>query len=414
MASRQNIDENLLKIDITTLEAKLNKSLNDGKVKKAELDELDKELNSIGEVDFSIEQFDNLHNKLVEAQSAKAVLAEKYKGRKHDVERLKSSEICPTCGRKLDNVDNSAKIAEITQELAQLESQGKQQKVMVDEYSKTLEQMKVKREMYMKKNQLTMKRAALELNLEKLRSEYKECNSLKKEYQKNSEAIDKNNALEIQIRNTDAYIKDKRNAHETNLSTMARNDETIKGYNEQIVKREEIIKKIQEEDILVKHWKLYLEMVGKNGISKMVLRKTLPIINARLSELLGDVCDFDVEVGINAKNEVMFYLVKDGVYSDLASGSGFELTASALALRAVLADMSTIPRCNCVILDEITGRVSQENFDNVKHLLEKIAKSYDFIWIISHNAEIKSWCDTNIVVKKTNNVSHIVSKKLKE
>ena len=414
MASRQNIDENLLKIDITTLEAKLNKSLNDGKVKKAELDELDKELNSIGEVDFSIEQFDNLHNKLVEAQSTKAVLAEKYKGRKHDVEHLKSSEICPTCGRKLDNVDNSAKIAEITQELAQLESQGKQQKALVDEYSKTLEQMKAKREMYMKKNQLTMKRAALELNLEKLRSEYKEYNSLKKEYQKNSEAIDKNNALEIQIRNTDAYIKDKRNAHETNLSTMARNDETIKGYNEQIAKREEIIKKIQEEDVLVKHWKLYLEMVGKNGISKMVLRKTLPIINARLSELLGDVCDFDVEVGINAKNEVMFYLVKDGVYSDLASGSGFELTASALALRAVLADMSTIPRCNCVILDEITGRVSQENFDNVKHLLEKIAKSYDFIWIISHNAEIKSWCDTNIVVKKTNNVSHIVSKKLRE
>ena len=77
-------------------------------------------------------------------------------------------------------------------------------------------------------------------------------------------------------------------------------------------------------------------MVGKNGISKMVLRKTLPIINARLAQLLSDVCDFDVEVAINNKNDVMFNLIKDGVVSDLSSGSGFERTCASLALRLVL------------------------------------------------------------------------------
>ena len=60
-----------------------------------------------------------------------------------------------------------------------------------------------------------------------------------------------------------------------------------------------IIKKITSEEKLVYNWKIYLDMVGKNGISKMVLRKTLPIINANLANLLGDVCDFDVEVSIS-------------------------------------------------------------------------------------------------------------------
>ena len=141
----------------------------------------------------------------------------------------------------------------------------------------------------------------------------------------------------------------------------------------------------------------------------MVLRKALPIINNQLIQLLSDVCDFDVEVGINLKNEVQFFLIKDGVYSDLSSGSGFELTASALALRAVLANMSTIPKCSYVTYDEIWGRVAKENYDNMKKLLEKISTSYDAILLISHNDEIKDWCNSVIMVEKNNNISRIIS-----
>ena len=151
-------------------------------------------------------------------------------------------------------------------------------------------------------------------------------------------------------------------------------------------------------------------MVGKNGISKMVLRKTLPIINARLTQLLSDVCDFNVEVGIDSKNDVMFYLIKDGVYSDLCGCSGFELTASALALRAVLAEMSTISRMNFLLLDEVFGRVARENYDKMKDLVERIGQNYDFIINITHLDDFKDFCDSHIIVKKENNISKIVLK----
>ena len=243
--------------------------------------------------------------------------------------------------------------------------------------------------------------------MERLRNEYKENMYLKREYEKNSAAIDKNNAIDLQVRNNDIYIKDKKQCKDNLLSSIARNEMEIKYDTEQMDVRDKLIDKIKQEMSYVRNWKIYLEMVGKDGISKMVLRDVLPLINSRLRELLSDVCDFDVEVGINDKNDVNFYLIKDGVYSDLASGSGFELTASALALRAVLAEMSTMPKGSILTMDEIWGRTAKSNYDNMKLLLEKIAKDYDLILLISHNDEIKDWCSSNFVITKENNISKI-------
>lgn len=224
-----------------------------------------------------------------------------------------------------------------------------------------------------------MKRSALEINIERLRNELRELILKKNEYKKNADAIDRNNKLDIQIRNNEIIISDKRNKKESNLGWINQNKAKIEEFKARIKEREDVIKKINEEAKLVKNWKIYLDMVGKNGISKMVLRKTLPIINARLAQLLSDVCDFDVEVAINNKNDVMFNLIKDGVVSDLSSGSGFERTCASLALRFVLADISSIPKMNFTLVDEILGRVAKDNLDNIHRLFEKVLPSYDFI-----------------------------------
>jgi len=407
LSSKRQIDETLLKIDITTLNAKIARNIEDGKKKAEEVEYIDKEIKSIGEIEFSVEKYDNAIQELSSLREERGSLLEKHNTVKHNLEHLKGSEYCPVCKRKLDNVDNSAQIKETECQLKKIIEEGTEIGKKITELEKSIVSMKTSRELYNKKSQLSVKKSALEVNVERLRNEYKENRTLKKEYEKNSEAIDKNNEIDIQIRNTDVILSDKRNTREANSALVAKNESEIKMQREQIETRKKIINKIKEEEILVKNWKIYLELVGKNGITKMVLRKTLPIINARLAQLLGDVCDFDVEVGINLKNEVMFYLIKDGVYSDLYSGSGFEKTAAALALRAVLADMSTIPKCNFCVYDEVLGRVAKENYDNIKHLIEKILTGYDFIINITHLDDFKDFCDYHITVSKENNVSKI-------
>ena len=408
--AKKGIDTELAKIDIATLSKQMEECLIQGKTKKNEYDNIVNELKELENIEFSIEEYESTQKKLNEANTRLAVLGEKYSSTKQQIEKLKKSEYCPTCGRKLDNVDNSSMIETLSKELSSIGEDGRKAREESNALSKQMEELKNKRLKYEERNKIEVKQAALELNLERLRSEYKDLASKKKEYEKNSEAIDKNNEIELQIRNTDELIRSNRECFQNNLQIIARNKSDVESYKGEIKKREDILKRIAEEEKLVKNWKIYLDLVGKNGITKMVLRKALPIINAQLVQLLSDVCDFDIEVAINSKNDVVFNLIKDGVRSDLNSGSGFELTASALALRAVLADMSTIPRMCGVVLDEVWGRVARDNYDNMRHLIEKISKSYEWMFLISHLNEVKDWCESNVVVTKENNISKIAMK----
>ena len=170
-----------------------------------------------------------------------------------------------------------------------------------------------------------------------------------------------------------------------------------------------MIKTIAEEEILVRNWKIYLEMVGKNGISKIVLRNALPLINGELYRMLNDICDFTVEVDIDDHNDVAFYLLHDGIKSNLASGSGFEQTVASLALRSVLGRISSFSKPSFIVFDEVLGGVSDENYDQVKTLFDKISKDYKTVLQISHLKQLTDWHKNFIVVKKENNISKIVS-----
>ena len=150
-----------------------------------------------------------------------------------------------------------------------------------------------------------------------------------------------------------------------------------------------------------------MDIIGKNGISKLVLRKALPLVNGELKRILNGVCDFDVEVKIDSDNSVAFYLIHDEVYSNLASGSGFEQTVASLALRSVLSKISTFSKPSFVVFDEVLGGVSEENYDKVKLLYDKIVSDYQCILFITHNSVYKEWANSIISVKKEKNISTI-------
>ena len=405
--SKSKIDEDLLVVDITTLNSEIDFITNEGKKKRYKMDSIINEINDIGEIDFSVSEYDEAVDKRNELIVSRGVLSEQYKSLTKDISVLKASEYCPTCGKKMDNVDNSKKISELEHKLDEIVRKGKSIKSKISEYDNIILNMKDMRDKYNRKSKLTVEKSAYEVNLERLRNSLLEKKNKLKEYNKNKEAIDKNNNLDIQIRNITILIEDKRSNRDVNNTHITNNINNINLYHGEISEREDAIKKINEENVLVKNWKIYLDMIGKNGISKMVLRKTLPIINARLSQLLSDVCDFDVEVGINLRNEVAFYILKNGVRSDLSGGSGFEKTAASLALRSVLADISIMPRGMGILVDEVMGRVDEENYDNMHNLFMKMLNGYNYILSVNHIKECKDWFDTIIDIEKIDNVSKV-------
>ena len=408
LTAKEQIDNDVLKIDKSTIESRMKSIIDEGKTKKYELEKLLGEISEIGNVSFSVEEYDNIID-----ERSKAMMEQQSKRReaiwiKNLIEELKKGEYCPTCGKKLDNVDNQKQISEQTRVYDELVVEGKKVTSYVNRLNELVEAKKGDRDKYNRLNKLNTQKPIIELNIERLRSEYIELNNLKKEYEKNASAIEKNNAIDISIRNTDANIRAKREVRDSNIKTITQNNSNISSYEKEIKEREDIVKKICDEEKVVYNWKVYLDMVGKNGISKMVMRKTLPIVNARLSQLLDDVCDFDVNVDVNSRNEITFNIVRNGVVADLNSGSGFERTASALALRTVLADISTIPQMNFLVLDEILSGVAFDNYENIFSLINKSLKSYDFAFFITHVDAVKEYAEGTVTIKKENNVSRLL------
>jgi DNA repair exonuclease SbcCD ATPase subunit len=157
-------------------------------------------------------------------------------------------------------------------------------------------------------------------------------------------------------------------------------------------------------------FKIYLDVYGKNGISKMVLGTMIPLINSHLKILLSDTCEFILEMRMNEKSEVEFWMVDQatGIEKPLNAGSGYEKTVSSLALRCVLSKVCSLPKPNIIVFDEVTGKVSNENLDKIGLFFDKLKQFFDHIWVISHNPLIQDWADHMVKVKKNDNISTLV------
>lgn len=136
----------------------------------------------------------------------------------------------------------------------------------------------------------------------------------------------------------------------------------------------------------------------------------MPIINQELQRLLQDSCYFNLEVRINDKNEVEFVMIDNssGIEKLLISGSGYEKTIAALALRSVLSKVCSLPKPNIVVMDEVFGKVSNDNLEMIGEFFNKIKQYFEKILVISHNPLISNWADSAIKIKKVDNISKVV------
>jgi DNA repair exonuclease SbcCD ATPase subunit len=169
------------------------------------------------------------------------------------------------------------------------------------------------------------------------------------------------------------------------------------------------IEKITEESEKEKIYKLYLEIYGKNGISKLIMKTMMPLINSELQRLLEDSSHFRLEVRINDKNEVEFIMVDNNtqVEKNIASGSGYERTIASLALRAVLSKICSLPKPNIIVFDEVFGKISNENLDMVSEFFTKIKEYFEKIFVITHNPMVTNWADNVVKVRKEENISYV-------
>ena len=153
-----------------------------------------------------------------------------------------------------------------------------------------------------------------------------------------------------------------------------------------------------------------MEAFGKNGLSKIIMKTMMPLINSELQRLMEDSCYFKLVININDKNDVEFLMIDNstGIEKLMVSGSGYERTIASLALRSVLSKVCTLPKPNIVVFDEVFGKISNDNLEMVSEFFQKIKEYFDKVFLISHNPMISQWSDTIVKIKKENNKSKVL------
>ena len=325
--------------------------------------------------------------------------------------RLKNSETCITCHQALVGVDFTDQIndhhftiKDLVTKISYLISENV---VSLDEIE-TIKATKVYWDNYEKK-ELTVGKIKLELEM-LLASKVRGSEKLKT-YIDNKENVESNKIIDTQL----VLLKnDLENAEQEKEMLMLK----CMGYSKDIdnakIRIDEhntLISLMKRDEIIDNVYKTYMEIYGKNGISKMVLGTMIPVINFHLKIFLSDTCDFVLDMRMNDKNEVEFWMVDTdtGIDKPLSSGSGFEKTVSSLALRCVLAKVCSLPKPNIILFDEIFGKVADENLDKLGLFFEKIKEHFEQIWLISHNSYVNDWAEHTIKISKNNGVSELIS-----
>ena len=169
------------------------------------------------------------------------------------------------------------------------------------------------------KNELEV--AQMQLNIDKSRARLDNYDKNKSKLEQNQKIDGDLVILKTKIETSNADIRTTNSSiekHKTNIITL----------NEKIKINLELIKKIKVEEELISTFKIYLMIFGKNGISKVIMKNMIPLLNQELHRLLADSCFFTLELNINDKNELEFLMIDNEtrVVKSLNKGFGYERT----------------------------------------------------------------------------------------
>jgi len=405
--SKEKIDEKLSMSNPDKVNNEINEVTKLGVKHKENLKEITKSIDDIGEVFYDEYKEKRLNDELNDVITKIGIRQNDITTYQRNITSLKSSEVCGTCKRPLEGVDNSESIKEFESNIKTAESDIVEFEKKKSELRTEINSMKEFKESLNKKQRLELERDRLNVKLDELRNKLRELNNIKKEYDANAKAIEFNKKVESNISFVNSKIQIKTHEHEELVRKIENIKNEITNLSGKIEQNTSLVKQIEKELKAEKLYKLYIDMVGKKGVSKIVLRSVLPIINSELERLLEGVCDFDIEVRMDDKNDVHLMILKDDVEGLLKSTSGFERTVSGVALRCVLGVVSTLPMPNFIAFDEVLDKVANENIPNMKPLFDKIKDMYDKVFIITHDDLARDWSDKIITITKSDNVSTI-------
>lgn len=315
-----------------------------------------------------------------------------------EIEKIKNSDTCPTCGRKYDNFNDEhiqITIKEKNLEIDNLNNIINNCNSNINEFNNQL------KEIQNKKDEIEEKAKLINKNVDDRNKNI--------DYEENQRKILMNNVkLEINKKETIQHeINILQSKKEQILKTEINNKEEfekmIEDIDKQIIELDNSDTESQQQliecDNIINSIKHMLQLITKE-FRTYLLKNSLKYLNKVLSEYSNQLFSNDGDViSISEDDTKLDIKLGNATYESLSGGEKTRVNIALLLAQKSLAGIIGNMNCNIIILDEILGYCDSKAETKVIDLINKELESLESIYMVSHK-EIPIGYDSQIVVVK--------------
>ena len=170
---------------------------------------------------------------------------------------------------------------------------------------------------------------------------------------------------------------------------------------------EETIAKIKEAERDYIAYDIFVQATHPNGISYEVIKSMLPVINGEIQKILSSIVDFKVFFADEGSKLEIYLQHPRFDPRPLSMGSGAEKTIASMAVRLALVSVSSLPKSQVFILDEPATALDAEHMEGFSRLLQMIKTQFKTVLLITHLDSLKDVVDTTIEIDKIDGYAHV-------
>jgi len=265
-----------------------------------------------------------------------------------------------------------------------------------------------------KKNETEKKVLKLEVEINKLENDVKAVENNIVEIEKQIETYKKNNELFEKLDSLNQQLVEaKSEASKVNKQFAKLDEELIETYIK-VGSTKNKIETLKNERTELENlrnefaaYDYYMRCMHPNGISYEIIKKKLPVINAEIAKVLSNIVEFEVFFEDDGTKLNVF--IKHPKYDarPIEMGSGAEKTIAAMAIRLALLQVSNLPKCNFMVMDEPGTALDSDNMEGFIRILDMVKSYYDVVLLISHMDALKDIADIIITIDKKDGYAYV-------